>query len=164
MAYWREHRLPVYLVRLFNTVGPRQTGRYGMVLPRFVQQALAEQPITIHGDGKQTRCFCHVDDVVRALVALPLQDRAVGEVYNLGSHEEVTILDLARRVKQFTESRSELRLVPYDRAYAKGFEDMRRRVPSTDKIYQLTGWKPTWSLDEIIRRTVEARRAAARAD
>ncbi len=164
MAYWREHRLPVYLVRLFNTVGPRQTGRYGMVLPRFVQQALAEQPITIHGDGKQTRCFCHVDDVVRALVALPLQDRAVGEVYNLGSHEEVTILDLARRVKQFTESRSELRLVSYDQAYAKGFEDMRRRVPSTDKIYQLTGWKPTWSLDEIIRRTVEARRAAARAD
>ncbi len=161
MAYWREYQLPVYLVRLFNTVGPRQTGRYGMVLPRFVQQALANEPITIHGDGKQTRCFCHVDDVVRALVSLPLQERAVGEVYNLGSHEEVTILDLARRVKQFTESQSELRLVPYDQAYAKGFEDMRRRVPSTDKIYQLTGWKPARSLDEIIRLTVESQRAAA---
>jgi len=158
MAYWREKELPVRIVRLFNTVGPRQTGRYGMVLPRFVEQALRDEPIVIHGDGKQSRCFCHVNDVVRALVALPLQTRSVGEVYNLGSSEEVTMWELARRVKQFTESRSELRLIPYEQAYAKGFEDMRRRVPSTEKIYQLMGWRPTKSLDEIIRLTVEFQR------
>lgn len=160
MAYAREQNLPVYIVRLFNTVGPRQTGRYGMVLPRFVDQALRDEPLTIHGDGQQTRCFCHVSDVVRALEELPRHERARGQVYNLGSHEEVTILDLARRVKQFTESRSELRLVPYEQAYAKGFEDMRRRVPSTEKIYQLMGWRPTNSLNEIIRLTVEHRRQA----
>lgn len=161
MAYWRERELPVRIVRLFNTVGPRQTGRYGMVLPRFVEAALRDAPIVIHGDGKQSRCFCHVSDVVRALVELPRHARSVGEVYNLGSNEEVTILDLARRVKQFTESRSELRLIPYDQAYAKGFEDMRRRVPSTEKIYQLMGWQPTKSLQEIIRLTVGFQRAAA---
>ncbi len=161
MAYWREKQLPVFVVRLFNTVGPRQTGRYGMVLPRLVQQALRAEPLTIHGDGRQTRCFCHVSDVVRALVALPGQCRALGEVYNLGSGEEVSILELARRVKQYTESRSELRLVPYDQAYAKGFEDMRRRAPSTDKIYQLMGWRPTKSLDEIIQLTVEYQRGLA---
>lgn len=159
IAYWREKKLPVFIARLFNTVGPRQTGRYGMVLPRFIEQALQDRPITIHGDGKQTRCFCHVGDVVRALVALPRQPRATGEVYNIGSGEEVTILDVARRVKLLTESRSELRFVPYDEAYAKGFEDMRRRVPSTEKIYQLMGWRPTLSLDETLRAMVEARRA-----
>lgn len=158
MAYWREKQLPVYLVRLFNTVGPRQTGQYGMVLPRLVRQALCNEPLTIHGDGRQTRCFCHVSDAVRALGALPDQPRAVGEVYNLGSGEEVSILDLARRVKQFTESRSELRLIPYEQAYAKGFEDMRRRVPSTEKIYQLMGWQPTIALTDIIRLTVEYER------
>jgi UDP-glucose 4-epimerase len=154
IAYWRERQLPVFLVRLFNTVGPRQTGRYGMVVPRFVQAALRDQPITIHGDGKQTRCFCHVSDVVRALVALPQQPRAVGQVYNLGSTEEVSILELARRVKLLTESRSELRLISYEQAYAKGFEDMRRRAPSIDKIYQLMGWQPTKSLDQILQLTV----------
>ena len=160
VAYWREKQLPVFVVRLFNTVGQRQTGRYGMVVPRFVQAALRDEPILIHGDGKQSRCFCHVSDVVQALLALPLQPRAVGQVYNIGSTEEVTILDLARRVKQLTESRSELRLIPYDQAYAKGFEDMRRRVPSTDKIYQLMGWHPTKSLDEILRLTVQHERTA----
>ena len=150
--------MPVFVVRLFNTVGQRQTGRYGMVLPRFVQAALQDEPIAIHGDGKQTRCFCHVNDVVRALAALPKQPRAVGQVYNIGSTEEVSILELARRVKELTESRSDLRLIPYDQAYAKGFEDMRRRVPSIDKIYQLMGWRPTKSLDEILRLTIEFQR------
>jgi len=159
VAYWREKHLPVFVARLFNTVGPRQTGRYGMVLPRFVQAAIHDEPITIHGDGKQTRCFCHVSDVVRALVELPRQERAVGQVYNLGSTEEVSILELARRVKQLTESRSELRLIPYEQAYAKGFEDMRRRVPSVEKIYQLMGWRPTRNLNEILRLMVEHERA-----
>ncbi len=159
LAYWREKKLPVFIARLFNTVGPRQTGRYGMVLPRFVQAALRDQPIMIHGDGKQTRCFCHVTDVVRALTALPNQPRAVGEIYNVGSTEEISILELARRVKQMTESRSELRLISYDRAYAKGFEDMRRRVPSTEKIYQLMGWRPTKTLDEILSLMIEYERA-----
>jgi UDP-glucose 4-epimerase len=158
LAYWREKKLPVVVTRLFNTVGQRQTGRYGMVLPRFVQAALRDEPITIHGDGKQTRCFCHVTDVVRALVALPNQARAIGQVYNIGSTEEVSILELAYRVKRMTESRSELRLIPYDQAYAKGFEDMRRRVPSTDKVYQLMGWRPTKSLDEILRTMIEYQR------
>ena len=159
LAYWREKRLPVIVVRLFNTVGPRQTGRYGMVLPRFVRAALLDEPILIHGDGKQTRCFCHVSDVVRALVELPGQERSIGQAYNVGSTEEVTILELARRVKMLTESRSELRLIPYDQAYAKGFEDMRRRVPSIEKIYQLMGWRPTKTLDEILRLTVGHERA-----
>jgi UDP-glucose 4-epimerase len=158
LAYWREKKLPVIVTRLFNTVGQRQTGRYGMVVPRFVQAALRDEPIAIHGDGKQTRCFCHVTDVARALAALPNQARAVGQVYNIGSTEEVSILELAYRVKRMTESRSELRLIPYDQAYAKGFEDMRRRVPSTDKIYQLMGWRPTKSLDEILRTMIEFQR------
>jgi nucleoside-diphosphate-sugar epimerase len=159
LAYWSEKKMPVFVVRLFNTVGQRQTGRYGMVVPRFVQAALRDEPIAIHGDGKQTRCFCHVTDVVRALAALPNQPRAVGQVYNIGSTEEVSIIELARRVKQLTESRSDLRLIPYDQAYAKGFEDMRRRVPSVDKIYQLMGWRPTKSLDEILKLTIEFQRA-----
>ena len=155
LAYWREKKLPVIIVRLFNTVGPRQTGRYGMVLPRFVQAALREEPITVYADGRQTRCFCHVGDVVRALVALPREARAIGQVYNLGSTEEVSILEVARRVKELTESRSEIRFLSYDQAYAKGFEDMRRRVPSTEKIYQLTGWRPTKLLDEILQTMIE---------
>src|SRR5439155_2967800 len=129
-----------------------------MVVPRFVQAALRDEPILIHGDGKQTRCFCHVSDVVRALVELPAQERAIGQVYNIGSTEEVSILELARRVKMLTESRSELRLIPYEQAYAKGFEDMRRRVPSIDKIYQLMGWRPTKTLNQILQLTVEHER------
>ncbi|HUK81608.1 MAG TPA: GDP-mannose 4,6-dehydratase [Verrucomicrobiae bacterium] len=160
VAYWREKRLPVIVVRLFNTVGQRQTGRYGMVVPRFVQAALLDEPILIHGDGKQTRCFCHVSDVVRALVELPEQERAIGQVYNLGSTEEVSILELARRVKMLTESRAELRLIPYEQAYTKGFEDMRRRVPSIEKIYQLMGWRPTKTLDQILHLAVEHARAS----
>jgi len=158
LAYWREKKMPVFIVRLFNTVGQRQTGRYGMVVPRFVQSAVRNEPILIHGDGKQTRCFCHVTDVVRALVAVPNQARAVGQVYNIGSTEEVSIFELARRIKQLTESQSELRLIPYDQAYSKGFEDMRRRVPSIDKMYQLMGWRPTKSLDEILRLMIEFQR------
>lgn len=160
LAYWREKQLPVIVVRLFNTVGERQTGRYGMVLPRFVQAALRHDPITIYGDGQQSRCFCHVGDVVQALMALPGEARAYGQVYNIGSTEEVSILELATRVKQLTGSRSELRLVPYDEAYAKGFEDMRRRVPSREKIHRLLGWQPTRDLNEILRLMVAHQRAA----
>ncbi|NQU11592.1 GDP-mannose 4,6-dehydratase [bacterium] len=158
MAYWREYQLPVIIVRLFNTVGPRQTGRYGMVLPRFVEQALLGQPLTVHGDGRQSRCFCYVSDVVGALLALPERTAAVGQVYNVGSTTEVTIHELAERVKRQTASRSELRLIPYDQAYAKGFEDLRRRVPGTEKIRMLLGWQPSQSLDDIIRLTVDYQR------
>ena len=159
LAYLHEKQLPVYIARLFNTVGPRQTGRYGMVVPRFVQAAVRVEPIVIHGDGEQSRCFCHVSDVVRALVALPGYPQAVGQIYNIGSTEEVTIRELAQRVKRFTKSRSELQFIPYNEVYAKDFEDMRRRVPSIEKIRLLTEWQPTKSLDEIIRRTVEYARS-----
>ena len=158
LAYYREKQLPVTVVRLFNTVGQRQTGRYGMVLPRFVQAALRGEPITIYGDGQQTRCFCHVSDVVRALLALPQQPQAVGQVYNIGSTEEVSILDLARRVQVLSASRSELRLLPYDEAYAKGFEDMRRRVPCIAKIQELIGWQPTKRLDQILQFVIAEQR------
>ena len=159
LAYHREKQLPVTIVRLFNTVGQRQTGRYGMVLPRFVQAAVRGEPITIYGDGQQTRCFCHVSDVVRALVELRRQPQAVGEVFNIGSTEEVSIRDLAERVQALTASRSELCCVPYDEAYAKGFEDLRRRVPSTAKIQQLIGWQPTKNLAEILRLVIAEQRA-----
>lgn len=158
VAYWREKQLPVYVVRLFNTVGPRQTGRYGMVVPRFVQDALRNEPIKIHGDGKQTRCFCHVSDVVRALRELPKYEEAIGQVYNLGNTEEVSIVELAERVKSLTKSQSELEYIPYERAYAKGFEDMLRRVPSIEKIHKLMGWQPTKTLNEILTLTVEYQR------
>jgi len=151
MAYWREKNLPVFIARLFNTVGPRQTGRYGMVLPRFVEQAARGEPITVHGDGKQTRCFCHVSDVVRALVELPKHAGASGQVFNIGSIEEVSILELARLVNAAAGGRAELKLVPYEVAYAKGFEDMRRRVPDISKIQRWIGWTPTMSLAEIVR-------------
>jgi len=159
LAYHREKQLPVTVVRLFNTVGQRQTGRYGMVVPRFVQAAVRGEPITIYGDGRQTRCFCHVSDVVRALVALPRQPQAAGQVFNIGSTEEVSVNELAQRVQTLSASRSELRCVPYDEAYAKGFEDMRRRVPSITKIRQLIGWEPTLNLDEILRLVIADHRA-----
>jgi UDP-glucose 4-epimerase len=161
LAYWREKQLPVVIVRLFNTVGPRQTGRYGMVVPRLIRQAVCGEPLTVYGDGRQSRCFCHVADVVRALRALPEQPAAAGEVFNIGSTEEVTILDLAHRVQQAAGRRAPVRLVPYDEAYAKGFEDLRRRVPSIAKIHRLLGWQPTWSLDEILRGMVAAERGLA---
>jgi len=150
LAYHRQFGLEVIICRFFNTVGPRQTGRYGMVIPRLVQQALEGNALTVYGDGLQTRCFCNVKDTVRAVAALAADPRAVGEIFNVGSAAEITILDLARRVLQRTASPAEIRLVPYDQAYAAGFEDMRRRVPDTDKIYDLIGWQPTLTLDQTL--------------
>ncbi len=152
LAYHSSRNLPVVIARLFNTVGPRQTGRYGMVIPRFVSQALAGEPITVFGDGQQSRCFCDVSDSVRALVALAGHEAAVGKVFNVGSSEEVSILQLAERVKTTTGSDSNIQLIPYDQAYAPGFEDMRRRVPDTTRIHSLCGWQPHLSLDETLAR------------
>jgi UDP-glucose 4-epimerase len=151
LAYHKEKRLPVVVARLFNTVGPRQTGRYGMVLPSFVKQALLGHPITVYGDGQQTRCFGFVGDVVGQISLLAHDERAVGEVWNVGNdREETSVFDLARRVKARTASKSEIVLVPYDRAYEAGFEDMQRRVPDLSKLRSLTGYEPKVGLDEII--------------
>jgi UDP-glucose 4-epimerase len=150
IAYWREKRLPTVIVRLFNTVGPRQTGRYGMVVPRFVKQALSNRPITVYGDGLQSRCFTHVHDSVRGIVGLMDATDTVGEVYNVGGSEEVTMLDLARRVRARSGSSSELTFVPYAVAYEENFEDMPRRVPDTDKIRRAIGWEESFSLDDIL--------------
>ncbi len=155
LAYWKEKRLPVVIVRLFNTVGPRQTGRYGMVIPSFVQQALANRPITVFGDGLQSRSFTYVGDVVEALLALAIEPRAVGEVFNVGGGGETTIGDLAGRVKTLAGSRSEIVRVPYDQAYEAGFEDMPRRVPDISKIRAMVGYQPKVGLDEILRRVIE---------
>jgi UDP-glucose 4-epimerase len=154
LAYHKEVGLPVVIFRLFNTIGPRQTGQYGMVVPRFVQAALANQPLRVYGDGEQQRCFCNVRDVVDAIYRLAQTPEAVGEVFNIGSIEEVTIMELARRVRGRVNSPSEIALVPYDEAYEAGFEDFRRRVPSTDKLRQVTGWTPTTPLDETIDQIV----------
>ena len=154
LAYWKEHKLPVIIVRLFNTVGPRQTGRYGMVIPNFVRQALTGAPITVYGDGQQRRAFGYVGDVVEALVMLAQEPRAVGEVFNIGNPEEISILDLAHRVKALTNSTSEIVFVPYDQAYEAGFEDMPRRVPDLTRIQQLIGYAPTVGLDEILQRVI----------
>jgi UDP-glucose 4-epimerase len=161
LAYYKERRLPVIIVRLFNTVGPRQTGRYGMVIPTFVQQALAGQPITVYGDGRQARSFTYVGDVVAALVRLMHEPRAIGHVYNIGNSEEVTILELARRVKAMTGSSSDIVLVPYDEAYEAGFEDMPRRVPDLTRIGELIGYRPTLALEDILRKVIEHARAGA---
>lgn len=150
IAYNRERGLPTVVGRMFNTVGPRQTGRYGMVVPTFVRQALAGQPITVFGSGQQQRCFCHVSDVVTALADMVSRDDLYGEVFNIGSTEEISMLDLAWRVKEATRSESEIVLVPYEEAYGEGFEDMRRRVPDTSKIKRVLGWEPTACLDEIL--------------
>jgi len=158
LAYFREKKLPTIIVRLFNTVGPRQTGQYGMVIPRFVQQALTNAPITVFGDGSQTRCFCHVSDVTRALVKLIESAGAVGEVFNIGSSEEVTIRSLAETVKRLTASSSDIVRIPYDEAYEEGFEDMPRRVPDTTKAHNLIGFEPTLSLDQIINSVVAYQR------
>jgi len=151
LAYHREKKLPVIVVRFFNTVGPRQTGRYGMVVPNFVRQALDGQPITVFGDGNQTRCFTYVGDVVNALVKICQEPRAIGEVYNLGNEEEVSIRELAERVKASTGSASPIVTVPYDQAYESGFEDMPRRVPDISKVRALIGFEPKVQLDEILR-------------
>jgi UDP-glucose 4-epimerase len=152
LSYWKEKRLPVVIARLFNTVGPRQTGRYGMVLPNFVRQALDGSPITVYGTGKQSRCFCDVRDAVEALLRLAATDAAVGEVVNVGNDEEVTIEDLAKRVKEQTRSSSKIDYIPYDQAYEPGFEDMFRRVPCLDKLHRMTGFRPSTALPEIIDR------------
>ncbi len=160
IAYWRERRLPTVVVRLFNTVGPRQTGQYGMVVPRFVSQALAGEPITIYGDGTQTRCLTHVSDTVRALTALMETDATVGEVFNVGSDQEITILALAERIRQMVGSSSELAFVPYAVAYASNFEDMARRLPCLKKIRQAIGWAPTRSIAEMLESVIAYHRSA----
>jgi UDP-glucose 4-epimerase len=151
LAYHRERGLPVVIVRLFNTIGPRQSGRYGMVVPRFVEQAVAGKPLSVFGDGAQSRCFCDVRDVVRGIQALADRPEADGEVFNLGSSREITIAELARLVLQVTGSRSEIVFVPYERAYGLGFEDMQRRVPDTRKVRDLTGWIPSIALEDTLR-------------
>jgi UDP-glucose 4-epimerase len=155
LAYWKERKLPVIIVRLFNTVGPRQTGQYGMVVPNFVRQALAGQPITVFGDGQQSRSFTYVGDVVRAMVALIDEPRAVGQVFNIGNGYEITIGDLAERIRALAGSQSEIVRIPYDQAYEAGFEDMPRRVPDISKIKALVAYAPTVELDEILTRVIE---------
>ena len=155
LAYWKEKKLPVVIVRLFNTVGPRQTGQYGMVLPTFVRQALSGHPITVFGDGTQSRSFTYVSDVVDALIALASERRAVGEVFNIGNTGEISMGDLATRVKAMTCSQSPIQLIPYDQAYEAGFEDMPRRVPDISKLRALIGYEPRVELDEIIRRVID---------
>ena len=159
IAYWRERHCPTVIGRCFNTVGPRQTGHYGMVVPRFVKQALRDEPITVYGDGRQTRCFTHVSDAVRAMIGLMDSDHTVGEVYNLGSEKETPILELAERVKQLTESESPITFVPYTEAYGDNFEDMPRRVPSLEKIHAAIGWEPKIALDEILQSVIEYERS-----
>jgi len=159
IAYWRERRCPTVIGRCFNTVGPRQTGHYGMVVPRFVQQALREEPLTVYGDGRQTRCFTHVADGVRAMIGLMDADHTVGEVYNLGSEIETPILALAERVKQLTGSESPVTFVPYREAYGDNFEDMPRRVPSLEKIRSAIGWEPVIGLDEILISVIKYERS-----
>jgi UDP-glucose 4-epimerase len=155
MAYWEEHRVPVVIARLFNTVGPRQTGRYGMVIPRLVEQAIAEEPITVYGDGRQARCFGYVGDVVRMLVALSQSPAAVGQIVNIGNDEEVTITGLAELIKQQTGSSSEIVYVPYDVAYTQGFEDMQRRVPDLTKLERLVNDRPRTKLVQILAAVIE---------
>ncbi|MGH7459966.1 MAG: GDP-mannose 4,6-dehydratase [Longimicrobiales bacterium] len=155
IAYAREKRLPTVVARLFNTVGPRQTGRYGMVVPRLVEQALTGQPLTVYGDGQQSRCFTHVEDSVRALMMLMDSDQTVGKVYNVGSTQEITILGLANRIIMLTGSDSSVVFVPYEVAYSENFEDMARRVPSTERILRTVGWQPMLDLDRILGSVVE---------
>jgi UDP-glucose 4-epimerase len=160
LAYWHEHRLPIVVARLFNTVGPRQTGSYGMVVPTFVRQALAGDPITVHGDGSQSRCFSHVHDVVDALIGLLGSDRHYGELYNVGSTSEVRIVDLARQVREMTGSYSELAFVPYDAVYGADFDDLSRRVPDITKIERALGWAPRIELPQILREVIAHIRTA----
>jgi UDP-glucose 4-epimerase len=158
LAYYRAAQLPVVVFRLFNTVGARQRGHYGMVLPRFVQWALRGEPIQVYGDGKQQRCFGNVNDVVRAIIGLAEAPDAVGEVFNIGSHDEISIGDLAERVRERVGSNSEITFIPYDKAYEAGFEDMRRRVPDVEKIGRVIGWKPVTPLNQTIDQIIEYER------
>lgn len=150
LAYHHEYGLPVIVTRFFNTVGPRQSGQYGMVVPRFVRQALTGEPITVYGDGNQSRCFCNVRDVVEAVDGLSTHAESAGRVYNIGSSEEISIRELAERIKAITSSQSEIVTIPYSEAYAPGFEDMARRIPDTTRIHDMLGWKPTINLDTTI--------------
>jgi len=159
LAYWHEKKLPVIVTRLFNTVGPRQTGRYGMVLPTFVKQALLGEEITVFGDGSQSRCFAHVSDVVDALYRLSEKEEALGKVFNIGSNEEITILDLAKKVKSITASQSDIVLVPYDKAYEEGFEDMPRRVPDISRLQSLVAYEPGKDLEQIIQSVIDYQKA-----
>jgi UDP-glucose 4-epimerase len=164
LAYWKERKLPVVIVRLFNTVGPRQTGRYGMVLPTFVRQALANRPMTVFGDGTQSRCFGYVGDVVGALSRLVREPRAVGEIFNVGNDQEISIRGLAELIRTMTGSRSEIVSVPYDAAYEAGFEDMQRRVPDLGKVRRLIGYEPRVQLEQIIETVIEYARAQTQDD
>jgi UDP-glucose 4-epimerase len=155
LAYWKERKLPVIIVRFFNTVGPRQTGTYGMVIPNFVRQALAGEPITVFGDGTQTRSFGHVADVVGALLKLVAEPRAIGQVINIGNIEEISMLALAERVRDMAGSKSPIKLIPYSEAYESGFEDMPRRVPNLAKIEELIGYRPQHSLDVVLTQVIE---------
>lgn len=161
IAYWKERGLPVVVARLFNTVGPRQTGRYGMVVPTLVRQALSRHPLTVYGDGTQRRCFTHVKDSVRAQAALIQDPAAVGRVFNIGSQNEVSILGLAQRIKELANSDSPIKLVPYSEAYEEGFEDMARRVPDLTRIKAAVGYEPEHTLDDIIRDVIAFERGAA---
>jgi len=152
LAYWQEKRLPIVIMRFFNTVGPRQLGRYGMVVPRFVKSAIEGAPLTIYGDGTQTRCFTYIDDVIRAIIALAECPDAVGQIFNVGSDEEISINDLARKIIKLANSSSKIEYIPYEEAYGEGFEDMMRRAPDISKIYQFIGWKPEVGLDDMLMR------------
>lgn len=155
LAYYREKKLPTVIVRCFNTVGPRQTGQYGMVLPKFVKAALMNHPITIFGDGKQSRCFGDVADVLNGMIALVNEPKAEGEIFNIGNTEEITIQDLAIKIKQMTNSKSKIEYIPYNEAYEEGFEDMRRRIPDLTKIKEYINYEPKYNLDKIIERVIE---------
>ena len=159
MAYYVEHKLPTRIVRFFNTVGPRQVGNYGMVVPRFINQALTNQPVTIYGDGKQTRCFAHIYDVVEALMKVAFSDRTIGQVVNIGNNKEISILDLAHKIIKLTGSNSQIQFMNYEEAYGDNFEDMERRVPNIQLIKELTGWQPTKGLDQIISDVADYQRA-----
>src|SRR5215471_118197 len=161
IAYWKEKKLPTVVARLFNTVGPRQTGQYGMVVPNFVRQALAGKPITVFGDGKQSRCFTHVADVVRALIELMETDATFGQVFNIGNNNEISIGDLAKQVREMCASKSEIVYIPYEKAYEQGFEDMPRRVPDLGKISSAIGWKPSIPLHQILTDVIEFYRREA---
>ncbi len=160
VAYWKERKLPTVVARLFNTVGPRQTGQYGMVVPNFVKQAIAGAPITVFGDGKQSRCFTHVSDVVRALIGLMDNDALYGNVFNIGNNNEISIGDLAKQVREMCGSKSEIVYVPYEKAYEQGFEDMQRRVPDVSKITAAIGWKPSIALPQILQDVIDYHRRA----
>jgi UDP-glucose 4-epimerase len=155
LAYWKERKLPIVIVRFFNTVGPRQTGQYGMVIPNFVRQALAGEAITVFGDGTQSRSFTHVSDGVQALIALMNEPKAIGQVINIGHTQEITMRALAERVRSLAGSTSSIRLVPYDEAYESGFEDMPRRLPDLSKIESMIGYRPRFSLDDILVHVIE---------